>query len=113
MELFRKMNYEVMECFRQNILQFSDTTLTGLLQMPLLYYKSLIFNSWKNETEQKIYCSAALHNLQILLLLLGKPGELLRIYQKFGPEVIGYSFTEIPDGKKQKIRFRLNRVKTT
>jgi len=106
---FEKINRNVVDYFRDKNIGYNDTTITDELILPLIYYKSLLFNSWENETERKNYCCSALLNLQVILFLAGKTNELHRIYLRLGPEIINYSFPDIVGEKKQ--RFRIYRYR--
>lgn len=106
---FEKMNNEVIDFFGRNILRFNDTSITDSLIMPVLFYKSLLFNTWEDKTRRSLYCNTAFRNLFLIWFLSGKTEEIKRIYLLMDPDEANLSFINFPPVKRIRNKRKANR----
>lgn len=106
---YEKINEGVIDFFRRNILNINDTIIADSLIIPVLFYKSLLFNTWEDKTKQSLYCNTAFRNLFLIWFICGRTDEIKRIYRLIDPDGINISFINFPPEKRIRNKRRANR----
>lgn len=77
-QLMETCNKNVLSFFLRHGEEIPDTSWLDSLQLPVLFYKSLLYNSWAKKEEENIYRYVSLHNLLLLHFIAGQ-------WEKTGP----------------------------
>lgn len=100
--LMETCNKNVLSFFLRHGEEIPDSTWLDSLQLPVLFYKSLLYNSWSKKEEENIYRCVSLHNLLLLHFIAGKWNQTESFLQQSGFLINSFALGSARKEKKAK-----------